>query len=79
MTINKSQGIDRDFVVVACLTRPQLERNLLNDMRLVNVACTRAKRKLILVGSQKELKKLRTMTKLLEILKEKKWIYELSS
>jgi DNA replication ATP-dependent helicase Dna2 len=47
LTIDKSQGLDRDCVVVLCGTRDGVrdDRELLNSMRRVNVAFTRARKK----------------------------------
>jgi len=52
------------------------KHELLNNWRRVNVAFTRAKKRLIMIGSKRELKKLHLMDKLFHLLKEKNWIYE---
>lgn len=67
LTIDKSQGIDRDLVTVLCSTREMKEKELLSNWRRLNVACTRAKRKLIFVGSVVDLRKIGIMDKLLDL------------
>ena len=76
LTIDKSQGIDKDIVVVLCSTRNMENQELLNSWRRVNVAFTRAKKRLLLIGSKTELKKLKIMNKFVELLEKKEWIYE---
>ena len=52
-TVDKYQGRDKDCIVVS-LVRSNTERrigSLLRDWRRINVAFTRAKKKLILIGS----------------------------
>jgi DNA replication ATP-dependent helicase Dna2 len=51
------------------------EKDLLNNWRRVNVACTRAKRKLLFVGSEKELRDLAIMDQFLDLMTEKDWIF----
>lgn len=75
LTIDKSQGIDTDTVVVLCSTRDYEAHELLANWRRVNVAFTRAKKRLILIGSKKQLKKIGIMSKFIDLLKEKDWIY----
>lgn len=76
LTIDKSQGIDRDLVTVLCTTRDLKTKDLLQNWKRVNVACTRAKSKLVLVGSEKKLSKLPVMEKFLKLIKENGWMYD---
>ena len=53
-TVDKYQGRDKDCIIVS-LVRSNTERrigSLLRDWRRINVAFTRAKKKLILIGSE---------------------------
>ena len=59
-----------------CTTRNMKEKDLLNNWRRVNVACTRAKRKLLFIGSQLELRKLAIMDQFLDLMEQKDWVYE---
>jgi len=76
MTIDKSQGIDRDLVTVLCSTRDMREHELLSNWRRLNVACTRAKKKLIFVGSIIELQKIGVMGELINLCEEKDWVFK---
>jgi DNA replication ATP-dependent helicase Dna2 len=51
--------------------------NLLNDWRRVNVAFTRAKAKLIIIGSSAALQRNHLFSSLLGTLKEQEWIHRL--
>lgn len=53
LTIDKSQGSDKEIII---LIFHQGNRELIENYRRLNVALTRAKNKLIIVGSQKELR-----------------------
>ena len=50
---------------------------LLHDWRRVNVALTRARHKLVLVGSETTLKHLPLLVSLLQLLQERAWVVEL--
>ena len=53
-TVDKYQGRDKECIIVS-LVRSNTERrigSLLRDWRRINVAFTRAKKKLILIGSE---------------------------
>ena len=57
-TVDKYQGRDKECIIVS-LVRSNTERrigSLLRDWRRINVAFTRAKKKLILIGSETTLK-----------------------
>lgn len=55
------------------------EFEILNDKRRLTVAITRAKQKLIMIGSIKCLEKYKPLAKLIAILKEKDIIVNISS
>lgn len=76
LTIDKSQGMDRECIVVLCgAGRGVAGDELLNSMRRVNVAFTRAKKKLIIIGSMKKLKEIPVMGKFIEVIERKKWVF----
>lgn len=76
LTIDKSQGIDRDLVTVLCTTRGLKANDLLENWKRVNVACTRAKSKLVLVGSGEKLSEIPVMERFLGLIRENDWMYE---
>ena len=52
---------------------------LLKDLKRLNVAITRAKKKLILIGAEKYLREIKPLDKIIEKLKEEGWEQELNS
>ena len=50
---------------------------LLHDWRRINVALTRARHKLVLVGSEETLRHAPLLAALLQLLREKEWTVEL--
>jgi hypothetical protein len=85
-TIDKFQGIDKDVIVLSLVQStgaqgspgPEaLAGGILKDMRRVNVALTRAKKKLILVGCFDTLKHSAAMRECLQLLARQKWIVRL--
>ncbi|XP_072032876.1 DNA replication ATP-dependent helicase/nuclease DNA2-like [Amphiura filiformis] len=71
-TVDKYQGRDKEVIIVSFTHRDMGHDShagvLLEDMRRLNVAVTRAKHKLILLGSVMALNKLQTMQQLLHCL-----------
>eukprot|EP00850_Spirogloea_muscicola_P003650 SM000015S01150 [mRNA] locus=s15:37809:45597:- [translate_table: standard] len=79
-TIDKYQGRDKDCIIVS-FVRSSTNDNagkLLTDWRRINVCLTRAKKKLILVGSKKTLSRFPMLSNLLELMEARKWIVALS-
>ncbi|KAL0030927.1 hypothetical protein WJX79_001622 [Trebouxia sp. C0005] len=73
LTVDKCQGRDKDVVLLS-LVRSNEEQNagnLLKDWRRLNVAITRAKKKLILLGSQKTLRTIPHFAQLLDLMTQK--------
>ncbi|KAJ3182151.1 Tripartite DNA replication factor [Gaertneriomyces sp. JEL0708] len=80
-TVDKFQGSDKDCVLVS-LVRSNASGNvgaLLKDWRRINVAFTRAKRKLVIFGSQSTLQGDPLFSEFLHIVEEKCWIFRLPS
>lgn len=78
-TVDKYQGRDKACIVVS-LVRSNEHSNvgdLLRDWRRVNVAVTRAKRKLILIGSLATLKGSLLLQELFDLLERKDWVQSL--
>jgi len=77
-TVDSFQGRDKDVVIIS-FVRSNRERSvgqLLNDERRLNVAFSRAKSKLIMVGSGKTMEgpKSLKMGKVMKVIREKGWI-----
>lgn len=51
LTIDKSQGIDKEVIIFLAENRESVNNILLENCRRLNVALTRAKSKLIIIGS----------------------------
>lgn len=78
-TIDKYQGKDSDFVIIS-LVRSNPNGNigeLLNDWQRLNVAFTRAKKKLILIGSYTTVLENSSFRKLRDLINERDWLINL--
>ncbi|KAB2575038.1 DNA replication ATP-dependent helicase/nuclease dna2 [Lasiodiplodia theobromae] len=77
-TADKFQGRDKEVVVVSCVRSNEacLVGDLLRDWRRVNVAVTRARSKLVVVGSKRTLggSGEKTLKGLVDICEEKGWV-----
>eukprot|EP00743_Colponemidia_sp_Colp-15_P012283 GILK01013922.1.p1 GENE.GILK01013922.1~~GILK01013922.1.p1 ORF type:complete len:1022 (+),score=198.66 GILK01013922.1:3-3068(+) len=79
LTVDKSQGRDKDCILISlvkCNDR-QSVGDLLKDWRRLNVAFTRAKKKLIIVGSESTLSSSPLFSSFLDLVRAKNWIYSL--
>ena len=81
-TVDQFQGRDKDVIIYSCTktkankTAGKIsEDNILNDWRRLNVAVTRAKARLWLVGNVQALKSYEPFKKLIEYLEEKKCVF----
>ncbi|BFG21385.1 hypothetical protein CerSpe_076590 [Prunus speciosa] len=81
-TIDKYQGRDKDCILVSFVRSTENPRNcsssLLGDWHRINVALTRAKKKLIMVGSCKTLSKVLLMKLLIEKVDQQSGILNVS-
>ncbi|OQS04656.1 DNA2-like helicase [Thraustotheca clavata] len=78
-TIDKYQGRDKDVILVS-FVRSNANKNvgeLLLDWRRINVALSRAKKKLIMFGSSSTLSTSPILKSLIELVKAQKWIFPL--
>ena len=75
-TVDKYQGRDKSCIIVSLVRSNELCNvgDLLRDWRRVNVAVTRAKRKLIMIGSLSTLKGSLLLQELFDLLEQKDWI-----
>ncbi|GAB2270734.1 DNA replication ATP-dependent helicase/nuclease jhs1 [Dionaea muscipula] len=81
-TIDKYQGRDKDCILVSFVRSSQNPRNcsssLLGDWHRINVALTRAKKKLIMVGSCRTLSKVPLLKLLIQKVEQQSGILPLS-
>lgn len=82
-TADKYQGRDKEVILLSCV-RSNPAKNvgeLLKDWRRVNVAITRARSKLVIIGSKATLRacQVPVLEGLIGIMDEKKWVVELPS
>jgi hypothetical protein len=80
-TVDTYQGRDKDAIVFSAVranTKGEVGR-LLGDARRVNVALTRAKAKLVIVGSQSTLRADPTLVKLVNLVNQRSWMLRLPS
>ncbi|GAA5863149.1 hypothetical protein JCM3774_001437 [Rhodotorula dairenensis] len=79
LTADRSQGRDKECIIIS-LVRSNATKNagdLLKDRRRINVCLTRAKSKLILIGSRSTVVNAPVMQELLDVIQDRGWIYNL--
>jgi DNA replication ATP-dependent helicase Dna2 len=78
-TADKFQGRDKEIVLVSCVRSNENGSvgDLLKDRRRVNVALTRARSKLIILGSEKTLSSNDLLKDLVGLCREKGWVFDL--
>lgn len=79
LTIDKCQGRDKPALLLSLVksNAENLSGRLLADWRRVNVAVTRAQKKLVMVGSRLTLTKIPLFEELLDLMIEKDWLLQL--
>lgn len=81
-TVDKYQGRDKDCILVSFVRSTETPRSysssLLGDWHRINVAITRAKKKLIMVGSCRTLSTVPLLKLLIEKIEEKSGILNIS-
>ena len=91
-TVDQFQGSDRDIIIYSCTKTSESARSghqgesdssrsrdsILDDERRLNVAVTRAKAKLVIVGNSKALKTYRPFAKMLAYLEENNMTYKVA-
>jgi DNA replication ATP-dependent helicase Dna2 len=79
LTADRAQGRDKDCVIISLVRANNKAQvgDLLTDWRRLNVSFTRAKRKLIIIGSRKTLEAARVLNEFLKLIDSSGWIYAL--
>ena len=75
-TVDKFQGRDKDVILVSLVRSNSKGQvgDLLKDWRRINVALTRAKKKLILVGSVSTLSEMGLFKDLIQLIRDHNWV-----
>lgn len=78
-TADKFQGRDKEVVIVSCVRSNEegIVGDLLKDRRRINVALTRARSKLIILGSEKTLSSNELLRDMVALCREKGWVLDL--
>lgn len=81
-TADKFQGRDKEVIILSLVRSNEAKKigHLLKDWRRINVAFTRAKTKLLVVGSRDTLKgngEDEMVARFVGLMEEKKWVYDL--
>ncbi len=81
LTIDKAQGRDKDVMLLSLVrSNPQQQAGrLLADWRRINVALTRAKKKMVLFGSASTLQSVPLFARLLEMARARGWLADVGS
>ena len=84
-TVDQFQGSDRDIVIYSCTRTAEkpkqdgpAKESILDDERRLNVAVTRAKAKLVIVGNSTALKTYGPFAKMLDYLEQNSMTYTVS-
>lgn len=81
LTADRSQGRDKPVVLLSLVRSNDLGQRgigeLLNDWRRINVALTRAQRKVVIVGSRKTLSAAPLLQDFFTLMDEEKWVCKL--
>lgn len=79
LTADKSQGRDKDCVIISLVRANEGNTigDLLRDWRRLNVTFTRAKSKLIIIGSRRTLESSNVLKAFLDVIDENGWAYVL--
>ncbi len=79
LTADRSQGRDKDCIIMSMVRSNPDSRvgDLLTDWRRMNVSFTRAKSKLVIIGSRSTLTGVDILRRFLDLMEEKGWILTL--
>lgn len=79
LTADRFQGRDKECIIISLVrsNREQRSGELLKDWRRVNVAVTRARSKLVVLGSLGTLLKADSIKDFVGLVKDKGWVYDL--
>jgi len=78
-TADRFQGRDKDCIIISLVRSNEKDviGDLLKDWRRINVAFTRARTKLIILGSKSTLQSDPLLSRFIEMMEEKNWVYNL--
>ncbi|KAK4057444.1 DNA replication endonuclease-helicase Dna2 [Microbotryomycetes sp. JL221] len=81
LTADRSQGRDKECIIMSLVRSNDGNHvgELLKDWRRINVCLTRAKTKLILIGSRTTLSSLKLLDKFFKLVDEKSWQVDISA
>ncbi|RLV89168.1 DNA replication ATP-dependent helicase/nuclease DNA2 [Spathaspora sp. JA1] len=81
LTADQYQGRDKECIIISLVRSNEDNRagDLVKEWRRLNVAFTRAKSKLIILGSRSTLSSMETTKTFIDFLDSKKWYYKLPS
>ncbi|ESK91611.1 dna replication helicase dna2 [Moniliophthora roreri MCA 2997] len=79
MTVDKSQGRDKDCIIISLVRSNNngFIGELVKDWRRMNVSFTRARSKLIIIGSRKTLAGAELLNEFFKLMEDKGWILQL--
>ncbi|KAK6202570.1 DNA replication factor Dna2-domain-containing protein [Scheffersomyces amazonensis] len=79
LTADRFQGRDKDCIIISFVRSNDENKagDLVRDWRRVNVAITRARSKLILLGSKSTLSSADTIKTFMQLVSSKNWVYEM--
>ncbi|KAL0566308.1 DNA replication endonuclease-helicase Dna2 [Marasmius crinis-equi] len=79
LTADKSQGRDKDCIIISLVRSNETGNvgDLVKDWRRMNVSFTRARSKVIIIGSRKTLKGAELLREFFGLMEEQKWILQL--
>lgn len=78
-TADKFQGRDKEVLLISCVRSNEngVVGDLLKDQRRVNVALTRARSKMVIIGSEKTLSENELLRDMVALCREKGWVLDL--
>ncbi|KIM24341.1 hypothetical protein M408DRAFT_234860 [Serendipita vermifera MAFF 305830] len=79
LTADRSQGRDKDCIIISMVRSNDSDSigDLLKDWRRLNVSFTRARSKLIIVGSRRTLDNTKLLQDFFELMRLNNWVYQL--
>ena len=79
LTADRSQGRDKDCIIISMVRSNDSDSigDLLKDWRRLNVSFTRARSKLIVIGSRRTLDNTKLLQDFFELMERNSWIYKL--
>ena len=75
-TIDKSQGSEKEIIIIS-FVKTYFNNSFINDMARINVAFTRAKTKLIIIGVKEALEQFENLKKYIKEIEDKKCLFDL--